>query len=141
MTLLWLFSRVTFIFAISSRRLIFNFYSRISSRFFLKLKTDGKAAFRTLSLKKGNEERTWRVQNLNPLVLSEKTENGFDLISDGCVCTPSSEDSFCLAVRIVLCCSIGVKCKRQVCRASIPLSPYLSSGKQPRSEAERERVT
>lgn len=47
------------------------------------------------------------MQNLNPLVLSEKKENGFDLISDGCVSTPSSEDSFCLAVHIVLCCSIS----------------------------------
>lgn len=41
-------------------------------------------------------------------MLSEKKENGFDFISDGCVSMPSSEDSFCLAVHIVLRCSIGV---------------------------------
>lgn len=68
-------------------------------------KTDGKDTFRTVSLKRGNEERTRSLQNLNPLVLSERKENGFDLISDGS--TPSSKDSFCLAAHVMLRCSIG----------------------------------
>lgn len=74
-------------------------------------------------IKKGNKVRSGRAQNWNPLVLSKKKENGFDLISDD-VSTPSSEDSFCLAVRIVLRCSIGANVND---RCAAPAFPWTLS--------------
>lgn len=61
--------------------LIFAFTRELASGTF-GWETDGQDSFRTLSLKgkKGNEEQPRRLQNLNPLELSESWENGFDLI-------------------------------------------------------------